>query len=75
MTIRLIENKRYSFKFKLVWIDLLATNEQIKKKFESAGFKDVSIIGNLKTRVARATWNKKNTWMEMPYQIFKVQEF
>ena len=60
---------RYRATISLGFVERLASNEMIAKKFVDLGFKDVEVTGQGAIRKAEALWPLPDTEGEMPSQI------
>lgn len=74
MTVRFIKKRIYFLKMKLFNSDFFLSNKKLAEKFESAGFSDVSVSGNLWDRQIKSKWTKENEWVELPVNIYSVEE-
>ena len=60
---------RYRATISLGFVERLASNEMIAKKFVDLGFHDVEVTGQGATRKAEALWPLPDIEGEMPSQI------
>lgn len=66
--------RRYQATFSLGFIEQLAGNETIAERLRSAGFTDVHVTGEGRTRIAQALWPKDDATAAMPEQVSAVAE-
>ena len=55
-------------------VEQLAGNETIAERLRSAGFTDVHVTGEGRTRIAQALWPKDDATAAMPAQVSAVAE-
>jgi transketolase N-terminal domain/subunit len=65
---------RYRAAMRLGFLEKLASNELIAKKFEDLGFEDVKVTGKGASRTAEALWPLPDADGEMPSQIVELIE-
>jgi hypothetical protein len=53
---RLVKGQRYAADVTLGWLEKIASNDTIKKKFEDLGFAFVAVDGSGKARAASGVW-------------------
>lgn len=74
MTINLTKNTTYKAIVELGFIDKLASNEQVQKKFESVGFTNVVSEGSGRIRTVSGVWGKESQPATVPNQIKSIEE-
>jgi len=66
--------RRYKATISLGWVEQIAGNETIAEMLRSAGFTEVHVAGDGRTRVAEALWPKDDATAAMPAQVSAVAE-
>ncbi len=66
--------KKYRAMISLGFAEQIATNSVIASKLAAAGFTDVHVSGNGRTRVAEAVWPNADVTAELPSQVASVTE-
>lgn len=74
MTHLLETGATYSATLSLGIIDRMASNDQVKEKFESVGFIEVSVDGSGKHRTVKGKWVGKTEEHLVPDQIDSIQK-
>lgn len=67
------QGSKYQADIKLNFIERIASNETIEKKFKDAGFVNVKVTGDGKNRVAIGEWPTKDSTADLPDQITSVK--
>lgn len=67
------QNKQYKAELQLGFLESLATNEIIAGKLLEAGFVDVRVTGQGKSRTAVGRWPKNSQKVQLPAQIISVK--
>jgi hypothetical protein len=68
------QGRRYRFAITLGLVEQVASNDLIKGKLLEAGFTEVSVSGNGRSREARALWPRPSGTGELPPQVASVVE-
>ena len=68
------QNKRYQATVSLNFVERLASNEMVGRKFRDLGFTEVQVTGKGRTRYVRALWPAKEASAEIPPQIRSIEE-
>lgn len=66
--------RRYQATVSLGLVEQFAGNETIAERLRSAGFTDVHVTGDGRTRIALALWPKDDATAAMPAQVSTVAE-
>ncbi|MGA1048226.1 MAG: hypothetical protein ACO3UU_09460 [Minisyncoccia bacterium] len=74
MEYTLEQGKRYKAIIELTGFETWATNEMVAQKLYDYGFSEVKVSGDYDTRVAEATWSKRDMTGEIPEQIKEIEE-
>ncbi len=73
MKYTLTKGMRYYAQIKLSGFEVLASNEQIKEKFEQVGFVDVSITGSGDFRGGTGTWFHDDKCATIPSEVYHIE--
>jgi hypothetical protein len=64
---------KYQAEIKLGFLEKIASNETIQKKFLEAGFVNVQVTGEGKSRTAVGEWIAPDATADMPSQVALVK--
>ena len=68
------QGRRYRAKIALGLLEQIASNEMIAEKLREAGFIEVSVIGDGRTREAEALWPLADASADIPAQVAEIEE-
>lgn len=68
------QGRRYRAQIELGWLEQIAGNEIVADRLREAGFTEVSVIGEGRTRAAEALWPLADTSAEIPAQVASIEE-
>ncbi len=68
------QGRRYRATISLSWFEQIASNEMVAEKLQDAGFADVRVTGDGRTREAEALWPGPDSTAELPSQVASIDE-
>lgn len=74
MTATLLQQQRYKAKLKLSWVERVASNAAIVKKFTELGFTDVACEGSGGERIVTGKWTGTDQDVKVPSQVVIIEK-
>jgi hypothetical protein len=68
------KGKRYQAIISLGWLEQIASNDMVAQPIRDAGFTDVRVVGEGRTRHATALWPLEDATAQIPSQITELSE-
>ena len=68
------QGRRYRARIELGLFEQVASNGMIAERLREAGFAEVNVTGEGRTREAEALWPVADTSAEIPAQIAEIEE-